>query len=157
MKLQDIIAALGAEMQGQEPEIDEDGVYHLEVNGQPLSITEVAEADQAVVWSRVGDLPPEGREALYRMILEAMAPGGDADGLILSVESESQSIYLHGLDELESLDAAAFGARLVAFADFLGRWKSLVGDFRPSEDSSESTGDEDITPVSGLMGGFMQV
>ena len=148
MKLKDIMAAFGAETQGPGPEADAEGVYHLEVDGQPLSVMEIAEVGRTVVWSRVGDLPPEGREALYRTILEAMAPGGDADDLILSVESESQSVYLHGLDDLEALDAAAFKARLAAFASFLGRWKSLVGDFRPSEDRPEE---------AGALSGFMQV
>lgn len=134
-KLDEIMKAFGEKIGVADLSPDEDGVYHLELDERPVSIMEIVECDQAVVWTNIGDLPSEGLEAFYRQVMAAMSPAGDADGSVLSIKPESNVLCLHRVEDLRTLDLVSFVADLEKFADMLDRWTVRLADFRPQTES----------------------
>ena len=142
MRLNEIMSAFGAEVGLFDLAADENGTYQLDIDGMPVSVMEVVESDQVVVWSRLGALPSEGRASLYRQMLSAMAPGGEAEGAVFSFERETDTLYLHRVEDVRLLDLGGFKTVLERFADLLEKWRGQLADFRPETEASAAS-DED--------------
>ena len=145
-RLKEIMKEFGGQLGLVGLSADRDGAYDLDIDGMVVSVMETVENGKVVMWARVGDLPSEGAGEFSRQLLEAMDPGGDSDGSVLSVESESKAVYLHRLDDLAALDLDSFKAVLSKFVDRLEDWRNRLADFRPQTDMTE-----------GNMFGFLRV
>ena len=115
---------------------DENGAYQLDIDGMPVLVMEVLESDLVVIWSRLGELPSEGRASLYRQMLAAMAPGGEAEGMVFSFDRETSTLSLHRIENLRLLDFGGFKAALERFSDLLEKWRGQLADFRPEAEAS---------------------
>ena len=133
---------------------DADGSYRLAIDDMTVSFVDEGESRTLATYAEIGDPPPEGVTALYRVLMEAMFMGQATCGSAFSVEPNSGKIFLHRVDSLAALDADAFSAMLEKFVNVLEQWRKLIADFRPVAGEVEKVL-SDEPPMLGS--GFMQV
>ena len=135
MSLDEIMAAFGAQVGLSDLAPDSDGAYHMDIDGMSVSVMEVIESGQTVIWARVGELPSEGQDAFCRMLLEAMAPSGEADGAVFSLQTDLNVVFLHRVEGLGAFDLDSFKSVLSKFVDLLEKWRGRLVDFRPEAEN----------------------
>ncbi len=96
----------------------------------------------------LGEAPPEGREALYKTLLEANDLFAGTLGATLSLNSANGRVRLQRFDDMDALRAAGVRAAFTVFADTAAVWKRFVADFR---------GDGDAPPPPDFPGGAIRV
>lgn len=160
MDLDEIMAAFAAESGIKGLSADEDGTYSLSIDDMSVSFMEIPETGRLATLAKVCDLPSEGRESLYRVMMEAMFMGRATGGAMFSVEPEGDAVFLQRVDPLAVMDPDGFKAMLEQFVNVLEEWRKLVVDFREVAPKLESVRQEtqEETREFGLgTGGFMQV
>lgn len=160
MELRELMGGLAAACGIDGMATDDDGVYNLSVDDMTVSIMSLDESGQLVIWAEVCEPPPEGRECLYRLLMQSMFMGQATDGAMFSIESESGKVYLQRIEFLSALDVESFTGLVEKFVNVLERWRKIIVDFRPvaSEMERVAAEDSEIDRQSGMgMGGFMQV
>lgn len=158
MELKEIMAAFVEEtgLAGLEP--DEEGAFHLDIDDMTVSFAEEAETGRLITWAEICEPPPEGKDMLNRILLEAMFPGGGGAGAVFSLDRESGKVYLHRYDALALTDLAGFKAMLEEFVNTLEKWKTAIADFRVAAPEIRKALDESDAAARQLdRGGFMQV
>lgn len=136
----------------------EDGVCRVEIDGMAISFLEVPETRQLVTWAEVGELPPEGREKLFRVLLESMYMGKATGGATFCIDPETETLNIFRSDPLPLLDLETFSAMLEKFANVLGGWRKIVADYREVASKLEKVAAADEESLRQLrMSGFMQV
>ena len=128
-----------------------EGATQLTVDGMDVSILEMPTLESVVLNAVVGDPPPQGREALYRAMLEANSTFAGTAGATLSVNPDGGALVLTRLTPLALLDADRFLSLLESFVNVLETWRKIVADYRPDE--SRPAADD----APGLGAGFLQV
>lgn len=89
----------------------------------------------------LGEPPPEGREKLYKVLLEANDLYGDTAGATLSLDRRNGHIRLQRYDDMDTLVMIGPGKPLVAFADTAAAWRRLISDFRDTiHDDADAIG-----------------
>jgi hypothetical protein len=96
----------------------------------------------------LGEAPPEGREALYKTLLEANDLFAGTLGATLSLNPANGRVRLQRFDDMDALRAAGVRAAFTVFADTAAVWKRFVADFR---------GDGDAPPPPDFPGGAIRV
>ena len=61
-------------------EPDFDRVCRVDIDGMRVSFLEMPQSGQLVTWAAVCEPPPDGREQLYQMLMEAMFMGRETGG-----------------------------------------------------------------------------
>ena len=121
-----------------------------------IIISNVEERGEVLLYADLGDVPPEGREAFYRNLLEANNLFQGTAGATLSLENGTGIIRLQ-IRENSSTFANSAEEHVGTFVETALTWKRIVVDYRSSREESKPT--EDTQPDnSSFMGGpFMQV
>ena len=147
------VGKLGIE--GAKP--DAAGAWHFEIDGMSVSLLEVAETGELLTWADVGEPPPEGRERLYRVLLESMFMGEGTGGASFSIAHDDGRVRLHRVDSLAGLDFDRFMANLERFVNILEEWRGILADFREAapEQVRKMAEAAEETRAFGL-GGFLQ-
>ena len=130
MELKEIMAAFGAEIGIADLSADEDGVYAVDIDGMIVSFAEDREGGRLVTFAEIGEPPQEGREHIYRLLLETMHQGGETGGATFTVSPDSGTVCLRRSDPLESMTPAGFATMLEAFVNALEDWREAIVDFR---------------------------
>ena len=159
MELKKLIDGFGAAngIIGLRP--DEDGVYSMSVDDMVVSVMEVAEGGRLVIWSVVGELPPEGRERLYRVMLEAMFAGQATGGCVFSIAPETGTVVLQRSEFLAAIDDTVFAGLLETFVNALEDWRKFVAGFRdatPELEAAQRQGDDELRRLGLGMDGFLK-
>ena len=158
MELKDLMEGLAAEagMDGVAP--DDGGAYHLGIDGMRISLLEAG--GRLALWADVGEPPPEGRERLFRTLLESSFMGEGSGGAAFAIDAKSGRVVLQRIETSGSLDLAGFKSMLEKFVNVLETWRKTVADFRdvaPSLDAAERE-ENDIARQLGIGAeGFMRV
>ena len=137
-----------------------DGAYHLSFDDMNVSFKSLDESGRLVVWAEVCEPPSEGREPLYRLLMESMFQEQATGGATFSIESGSGKIYLQRIEFISALDVESFNGLVEKFVDTLEHWRKIIVGFSPvaSELERVAAEDSEIDRQSGMgMGGFMQV
>ena len=116
---------------------DEHGCARLLVDGH-LAIDFERDDDAGLlqVYSVLGPLPAQGREALLMQLLQANLFGADTGGAALAVDGDTDEVVLCRGVAAEDLAAPAFVQwieRLVAVAE---HWKDRLAAWRPDADAA---------------------
>ena len=158
MKLNEIISMFCTEFGVEGVQPDEGGAYALAIDDMTLSF---AESDGVLVTAAdVGELPAEGRERLYRLMLTAMHGIDAAADAVFSVDDDRDMVILHRRDELSALTFEAFKARLERFVNRVEEWRGVLRDLAPLVTAldEENARRAEETTLSGLNAdGFIQV
>lgn len=158
MELDEIMKAFDAEIGIESVPADEDGAYHLQIDGIGVMVMTIGEGRQLGMFAEIGDPPAEGREILYRAMLESMAPGGGCEGMTFSILHNSGRIALSRTDPLADTDYAAFRERLEKLVNTAEDWRRNIADFLPfCEKVREAAKVEDKESLDLSQSGFMQV
>ena len=158
MELKEIMAAFGVEIGLADLAPDSEGEYHLDIDDMTVSFGTDAETGRLLTWAEVGEPPPEGKDMLNSVLLEAMHPGHGMDGAVLSLDHESGKVCLHRYDSLAETDFAGFKAMLEKFVNTLETWTRTVADFRSVAPEIKKANEESVSESRMIgLGGFMQV
>ena len=130
MELKDLMEQFGKEFGVPDLTADETGVYTVLIDGMKVSFVADPGAPRLVTWGEVGEVPPEGREKLFRVLLESMYMGKATGGAVFSIEETTGKIVFHRMDPLDALDYEAFARMLEAFVNILEKWRGILADFR---------------------------
>ena len=127
MELKEIMNAFTAEIGLGEAVTDDAGGYTFEIDDMTVSFLESPETQELTTFSEVGDLPDEGAEQVYRLLMEAMFRDSGSDGSIFSQEPGTKRIWVHRRDSLATMDNESFRAMLERFVNAMEDWRRLVG------------------------------
>ena len=122
---------------------DENGVYRLDIDDMLVSFAEQKATGELLTMAEVGVPPPEGRERLYRALLEAAFLGEGTGGAAFSVDPESESVCLHRADRLADMDLERFRSGIERFVNVLESWRNLLADFSEVAPAQENADAED--------------
>lgn len=159
MELKELMEGLAAACGMDGLTADADGAYRLGFDDMEIAFKSVG-STQFAVWAEVCEMPPEGRERLYRMLMESMFLGQATGGATFSIESKSGKVYLQRIEFLSALDVDAFNGLVEKFVNVLEEWRKIITDFRPVAEVLESKTAEESEAgrQAGMgLGGFMQV
>ena len=93
---------------------------------ETVSFVETEGSHELVTLAVVGELPDEGREYIYRLLLEAMFRDGGSGGAIFSLEPGTKRIWAHRRDSLATMDEEGFRAMLERFVNGMEEWRRIV-------------------------------
>lgn len=158
MELKDIMKSFADEIGIEGVVADADGAYHFDIDGIGVTFSTDSDGMKIGMFAEIGEPSSEGREIVYRSVLEAMAPGAGTDGNTFSVMHGSDRIVLYRSDPLALTDYAVFKSRLENLVNVAEDWRRNIADF-PSlygkvQDAMKASADE-----SRKLGqsGFLQV
>lgn len=120
-------------------EPEEDGCYRFEIDGMVVTLSEVAEKEELFMWAEVGALPPEGREVLFHTLLSALFMGRATQGAVFSIDPDTETVVLHRVDSLKTMDFEGFKTKLEQFVNVLETWRKLLDEFRPIAHHQQAT------------------
>ena len=83
-----------------------------------------------LMYTDLGEPPPEGREKLFQTLLEANDIFADTAGATLSLDRRTGHVRLQRCDDMDALVTQGASSALTAFADTASVWKRLIADFR---------------------------
>ena len=107
--------------------VDAAGCARLEFDGRTRVNFEVdTETDRLQLYSVLGPLPGEGREALYRTLLEGNLFGGGTRGASLAVDSLAHEVVLCQCLSAELYSGEAFIALLEDFVTCAQHWTETL-------------------------------
>lgn len=135
-----------------------DGMCQVDIDGMVITFVEVAATHQVITCAEVGEPPPEGRERLYKVLMESMYMGRATGGSTFSLDPENGSLQLFRFDSLLLLDVESFMAMLEKFVNLLEQWRKMIGEFSdaaPGISNAEAEVAAETQRFS--LGGFMQV
>ena len=128
MEIKEIMEAFAARAGVTDFAPDEEGVYHFGFDDMRVTFAEAG--GRLLTLAEVGEVPPEGRERLYGVLLESMFLGGQTKGASFALDAETNLLYLQRFDALEALSHDGFRAMLEEFVHVLEDWRGIVSDFR---------------------------
>jgi hypothetical protein len=88
-------------------------------------------SDQLFLSSHVGDLPDDGREALYEQLLEANYFFRGTNGAVLSVDTPSKQVVLLHQTPTVTLDGGSFETLIENFVNVAERWVGQLSGSAP--------------------------
>lgn len=94
----------------------------------------------------LGVPPPEGREVLYRTLLEANDLFRDTGGATLSLDPVRGRVRLQRVEPADALAYGGVGRAFAAFADTAAAWRSLVASYRGAQTDRDDG--ESVPPPS---------
>ena len=129
MELEEIMKAFAEEIGIVGVTADADGAYHFDIDGIGVMFATAGDGVRLGMFAEIGEPPREGREVVYRALLEAMSPGGAVDGLTFSIPQGTDRVVLHRADPLVTTDYPAFKARLENLVNAAEDWRRNIVDF----------------------------
>ena len=155
MTFTDITAALAKEL-GTQIETDGDvcAIQAGATDGDSVTvILHGLDACGAVLFvADLGEPPPEGRDRLMRVLLEANDLFRNTAGATLSLDPDRGRVRLQRPFPADALAQGGVGIAFAAFADTAAAWQKLVADFRaaPPEKPAGQSADGEPPPAPGL-------
>ena len=129
MELEEIMKAFADEIGIEGVTAAEDGAYHFDIDGISVMFATDGDKTKISMFAEIGEPSSEGREVVYRAVLEAMAPGAETDGNTFSVMRGSDRIVLYRTDPLAFTDYAVFKSRLENLVNVAEDWRRNLADF----------------------------
>ena len=129
MELEEIMKAFAAETGIEGVTADADGAYHFDIDGIGVMFATSGDGVRLGMFAVIGEPPCEGREVVYRALLEAMSPGVTGDGLKFSILRGTDRVVLHRTDPLATTDYPVFKARLENLVNVAEDWCRNIADF----------------------------
>ncbi len=141
METSELIKSFGAKL-GIDLEPNDDGIYSFEADNLSVSILDLPELDCTALVGDLGEPPPEGLEALYKVMMEANHLFRDTHGATLSLNPENSHFEICKALPNKLLDTDSFFLEIERFVNILEVWSKIVLNYRgaPTEESLPSLG-----------------
>ena len=130
MEFEDLLKPLATVCGIDRLEPDESHMVHLGAKGTALTIVGDPETRSVVLFSELGELPVEGREAFYEQALKANWLSQGGGGATLAINPESGTLALNRALPMDLLDGEGFVEIVREFLFVLTRWRQLARDWR---------------------------
>ena len=140
MEFEELLKPLAAECGIERLEPDETHMVHLGKDGTALTIVGEPETRTVVLFSELGDLPLEGREAFYEVALKANWLFQGGAGASLAINPESGALALNRALPMDALDGESFVEVVRGFLAVLVRWRKLARDWRGAMEDGTAKG-----------------
>ena len=141
MEFEELLKKL-AEASGIERlEPDESHMVHLGADGTALTIVGDPETRMVVLFSEIGELPLEKREAFYEQALKANWLFQGGGGATLAINPESGVLALNRALPMDALDGNRFVEAVRTFLSVLIQWRELAQNWRGAAESGETEPD----------------
>lgn len=130
MEFEELLEHLAAVCEIDRLEPDELNMVQLGADGSVLTIVGDPLTRSVVLYSEIGDLPIEGREAFYEQTLRAnwLLQGGG--GAVLAINPETGALVLNRHHPMDLLDGESFVGLVRLFLEVLYHWRTLADDWR---------------------------
>lgn len=158
MELKDLMEAFATAFKIVDLKPDDTGIYNVKIDDMKVSFATDPDVPRLVTWGEVGELPPEGREKLFRVLLESMYMGKATGGATFSIEEGTDKLIFHRIDLLDTLDVESFATMLDRFVNILEKWRGILVNFSlvaADQAKAEEQGAQEMREVS--FGTFMKV
>ena len=113
-----------------------DGAYSFEVDGLAFAIHDLDDCGRIVLSGDVGYPPPEGREHLYKTLLEAQYMLKSTGGATFSINPDTENLTLCKALVTAILDDSEFFQEAESFINALHSWAGIISNYS-SEIASE--------------------
>ena len=149
MEFEELLKPLAAACGVERLEPDDTHMVHLGADGTALTIVGDPETRLVVLFSEIGDLPLEKREAFYEQALRANWLFRGGAGASLAINPESDVLALNRALPMDALDGVGFVEIVRNFLSVLVRWRELARDWRGAvEDGTAKGADVADAPAS---------
>lgn len=152
MKIQELLAELGAHMGLANVQLDENGVCRLVFNNT-ISIDFEADSedeDILIMHTVVGTVPAEGRLAYYQMLLGGNYLGSQTGDAVLALDAAQGEVVLWRRLQITDLTIEPFADALEALVKAAQEWVPVLSNF--SDDSTPSLDSPSALPdFSGMI------
>lgn len=136
---------------------DAGGAFALEIDGQTVILQQAGD-DLVLVRADLGVVPPDRRDTVARVALEANYLYQGTGGATLAVNPGDGHLHLQRYNWLERIDADKAMDALTHFADTAASWKRLVSEIPATTAAREEIGENERSAGLGAFpGGFVQV
>ena len=146
MELEEIMKAFAGEIGIEGVTADAEGAYHFDIDGIGVMFAIAGDGVRLGMFAEIGEPPCEGREVVYRALLEAMSPDGAEDGLTFSIPQGTDRVVLHRTDPLATTDYPAFKTRLENLVNVAEDWRRNLADlpalYEKVRDAAKASADE---------------
>lgn len=147
MSLQNFLSELGSQMGLPSLKLDAQGLARLVFDGRiVIDIEDDADARCVHLYSVLGSLPAEGREALYEQLLGANLFGTGTGGAVFAVDTLQNEIVLSRTLSTDRLDFTAFSQALESLVNQVESWTGRLN--APAAEARE-TSDSDLPMTFG--------
>lgn len=132
-------------------------VSDKEEGSNPLDIilTYVPEVGSVLMFTDLGEVPPEGRELFYRTLLEGNNLFQATGGATPALDSETGHVRIQKSEDLD-IFSNDVEARLDKFVNAAIAWNKIILDYNGKDTHSEDSAADDANEQHPF-GGFMQV
>lgn len=157
MDFKELLDAFAADVGMTEPvAYDNDGCQcSLEINGRDIGFCHKEDAGLLVIWTEIGELPPDGREALLARLLRENFMNPDFPEGTLSL-SDDDAVCAHCTIKTPVYDKNEFYLLLLRFMTAADEWERML-DGAGGDDSVAAEDREEEAPLPLSSSGFFQV
>ena len=125
MELSEIMDGFAGECAAGEAVAGEDGSYAFDIDETRVTFSATEDGAGLLTQAEVGLLPADGREKLFRTILESSG----FDNVSFALEPGGDVLCLQRADDLDGLDLPQFTANLEAILDGVGHARALLAEY----------------------------
>lgn len=159
MAFKDVVAVIEQELGTELAVVQDTTVFEVAGgNGGPrvrILVQDEAERNLVLLSADLGEPPPEGRERLFRTMLEANNLFSGTAGATLALDAATGSCRLQRFLPPDALANDVQG-QFVPFVETALAWGRAIADFRPAAaGEGEAAGEEEAAPSGGF--GMMPV
>lgn len=157
MAFKDVVALIGRVLETELAVVEDTTVFEVAgKDGGPrvrVLVQYAGERKLVLLSADIGEPPPEGRERLFRTMLEANNLFSGTAGATLALDAASGGCRLQTFLPPDALANDVEG-RLVPFVETALAWGRAIADFRPAADGESEDGEDDGEGEAAAVGGF---
>lgn len=129
MKAEQLLSDLGLSMGLNDLKFNEEGCARLVFDGTTaVNFESDASSGLLQLYTELGPLPPEGREALYLQLLQANLLCLDTQGATLAVDSANHEVVMCRMLVAEDISSANFTHVVEGFVSSAKKWRTQLDD-----------------------------
>ncbi len=155
MELFDLMAGLAEKLGIESFQPSDDGSYNFGVDDMNITIMSIQELNQILIYSELGDEPPDDPGKLAIAMLQANHIFQGTGGATLAQDPQTRKYTLCRYDNTRFLDVDALYSIIEKFVNTVEIWQQMIADYRPDFGNGESASDDAPIPLGNA--NFMSV
>jgi len=133
--LQLVLSDFGKAVGIEELALDENGYCCLKFDDTVVNVEASAESGQLFLYTNLGEIPPEKREAFYEMLLEANFFYKLTAGGVIGIDKDANIVSLAYQTPCAGLESRRFEKMLENFISVAETWSQKLKEFQAAPDS----------------------
>ena len=140
-----LIQALSAQLQAR-LEIRDNNKVHVNFDDIALLMEHLPDAEQLLLVAPVADVPAEGREKFYRLLLQGQYVFAETRGATLALDKEERFVCLQIAPSLRALTQENFPALVENFLNMVEHWRRRCLEIAEQESGQAGPGAQEAAP-----------